>query len=661
MRRLIIRLTRIFNMRVISSIGLIALTHWAYAAPDITIQIPKNQFAVLAFHDIREDVIPDADRDPYAMSTARLAHFFDWIHEHHLHPVSLQQIIDAGNNRYQLPDNAVLLTFDDGPESNFSTLFPLLKSYRYPALLALETGWITGDVPNNAFGKEGFVTWSQLREMRDSGLVEFATHTHDLHKGILANPQGNLEPAALTRLYDSKTNSYESDAHYADRIKHDLALSSGLIEKNLKVKPRAVVWPYGAMNDQTREIANSVGLPFSFSLDDDRINDVQNMSLPISRLLVFNNPTAVQLEQQMSNVIIRKTSPQRSVLVRLDDVYDPDPVKQETNLSKLLDRIKALNIRSVYLRAFYDPHGDGVASQVYFPNRYLPMRADLFNRVAWQLRTRVGVDVYAELPILNFALPNSLEQQRLAIQGVPDRLNPSLPESVQIIGGIYEDLGKNTRSLSGVLINDHDALTDAENLSRCVAGGKVLEGGESCQHGITQEKVKLFTSVIDTVTARLRHYQNSSNRLKVVRSFSVPSKLDAIDSESFAQTLTLLTQHYNEVMLVVKPDTVSNQNAEKFLKTLARQVVQQPWQEQITVDFQAQDERHSWVDGAVLKGWMQTLQQLGVRNLAYFPDDFLHDQPAFSAVFGGISLNQFPAFYKEPTAKVTMDRKVVSP
>jgi len=661
MRSLIIQFLRNFNMRVVCAMGSLVLAHQVFAASDVNIKLPQNQFAVIAFHDIREDVVPDVDRDPYAINTARLAHFFDWIREHHLNPVSLQQIIDAGQNRDKLPDNAVLLTFDDGPESNFSILFPLLKSYHYPALLALETGWITGEVPNNAFGKEGFVSWSQLREMRDSGLVEFATHTHDLHKGILANPQGNLEPAALTRLYDPKTNSYESDAHYIDRVQRDLVLSSHLIEKNLGIRPRAVVWPYGAMNDQTRDIAKSVGLPISFSLDDDRINDVQNTGLPISRLLAFNSPTAVQLEQQIGNVLTRKASPQRAVFVRLDDVYDPDPVKQETNLGKLLDRIKALNIRSVYLQAFYDPQGHGVASQVYFPNRYLPMRADLFNRVAWQLRTRAGVDVYAQLPVLDFDLPTALEQKRLDGRGVSHRLDPYLPESVQIVSDIYDDLGKNTRSLSGVLISDNSYLNDHDDINRCVSKEIGLAERQQCQNSLSQEKSLVFNKVSDAATARLRRYQNSSNRLKIVRSFNALSHLDMSDQASFTQALASLTQHYDEVILAIKPDREIKQNPERFLKTLAGYVVKQPWQDKIIFEFQAQDEHHEWVDGAVLKSWMQTSQQFGIRNLAYFPDDFIHDQPAFSAVFGGISLNQFPPFYKEPTAKLTIDRKAVTP
>ncbi|WP_230369807.1 poly-beta-1,6-N-acetyl-D-glucosamine N-deacetylase PgaB [Paludibacterium denitrificans] len=68
--------------------------------------------------------------------------------------------------------------------------------------------------------------------------------------------------------------------------------------------------------------------------------------------------------------------------VDLDYIYDPSPARQEENLGKLLDRVKAMGPSVVYLQAFADPDGNGAADALYFPNRHLPMRADLFSRVA---------------------------------------------------------------------------------------------------------------------------------------------------------------------------------------------------------------------------------------------------------------------------------------
>ncbi|PFW72986.1 poly-beta-1,6-N-acetyl-D-glucosamine N-deacetylase PgaB, partial [Bacillus sp. AFS075960] len=82
----------------------------------------------------------------------------------------------------------------------------------------------------------------------------------------------------------------------------------------------------------------------------------------------------------------------------------------------------------VYLQAYADPKGTGVAEAVYFPNRHLPMRSDLFSRAAWQLNTRSNVQVYAWMPVLAFRPPadkhRGLEAVR-ALDGAPARENGS--------------------------------------------------------------------------------------------------------------------------------------------------------------------------------------------------------------------------------------------
>src|SRR3546814_10193070 len=86
----------------------------------------------------------------------------------------------------------------------------------------------------------------------------------------------------------------------------------------------------------------------------------------------------------------------RAVHVDLDYVYDPDPAQTDRNLGILVQRIADMGVNTVFLQAFADPEGDGLVRSLYFPNRWLPMRADLFNRVAWQLRNRTGVRVRSE-------------------------------------------------------------------------------------------------------------------------------------------------------------------------------------------------------------------------------------------------------------------------
>ena len=48
-----------------------------------------------------------------------------------------------------------------------------------------------------AYGSGNLMNWDQMREIQRSGLVEFVSHSDNLHYGILSNPQQNKQPAAI--------------------------------------------------------------------------------------------------------------------------------------------------------------------------------------------------------------------------------------------------------------------------------------------------------------------------------------------------------------------------------------------------------------------------------------------------------------------------------
>ena len=65
-------------------------------------------------------------------------------------------------------EKPVILTFDDGYDDNYTNLFPLLKKYKMKATVFMITGSI---------GAEHYLTEKQIREMAESGLVSFQSHT----------------------------------------------------------------------------------------------------------------------------------------------------------------------------------------------------------------------------------------------------------------------------------------------------------------------------------------------------------------------------------------------------------------------------------------------------------------------------------------------------
>jgi len=379
----------------------------AFSAATVAHALPPGAFVALCYHEVRDDVRDYPD--PYAVDSSALVAQFEWLRGNGYTPVSLQEIVAARSGGKPLPDKAVLLTFDDAYLSFYTRVYPLLREFRYPALLGVVGKWI--DEPQGAaeqYGEKGsvpaasFPTWGQLREMAASGLVELSSHSYDLHRGTLANPQGNLQPVGTSRLYAAGT--YEGDASWLARVRDDLQRNSSTIERETGRRPRAVVWPYGSYNNELVRIAAELGMPIALTLEDGP-NTADVPLAAVRRILIAHNPTLPEFAAAMRGP--QDPQPVRVVEVSLDDVYSADPQMEDRNLSVLLERIKTLAPSHVYLQAYSDPAGAGQTEALYFPNRHLTMRADLFSRVAWQLATRAEVKIFAMLPPDALRLPAS--------------------------------------------------------------------------------------------------------------------------------------------------------------------------------------------------------------------------------------------------------------
>ena len=103
--------------------------------------------------------------------------------------------------------NSMLLTFDDGYYDNFKYVFPLLKKYNMKATIFLNTLYIMDKRENEPEIKDNntvnleamkkyiengkatinqYMSWEEIKEMRDSGLVDFQAHSHK-HMAIFTN------------------------------------------------------------------------------------------------------------------------------------------------------------------------------------------------------------------------------------------------------------------------------------------------------------------------------------------------------------------------------------------------------------------------------------------------------------------------------------------
>ncbi len=340
----------------------------------------------------------------------------------------------------------------------------------------------------------------------------------------------------------------------------------------------------------------------------------------------------------------KELPPLRGVQVDLDYVFDPDPAQQAANLDLLIRRVRQLGIDTVFLQAFADPDGNGVAESLYFPSRFMPLREDLFAPAARRLR-QSGVAVYGWLPMLAFKPPagdDGLYVLRSGKSGAAfrslqarRRLSPFSVKSRRIIEGIYRDFARRT-VVDGILFHDDGVLSDFEDasdaaLQQYAEAGFPQDIGTIRNSRETNRKwsryktlylIKFSLSLLDIV----RRYHPA---VRSVRNLFANPVLEPESERWFAQSLPLFMGAYDYTALLAMPFMEQAAAPDRWLERLSWAALGQVKNSnRIIFELQAKN----WCTGrpvaaATLKHQIGLLAQMGGTSFAYYPDDFHKNLP----------------------------------
>lgn len=603
----------------------------------------QSNFKVLSFHDIVPAMTENSEIDD--VTADNLINYFSWLNVNGYNVISVQDILTAKKTGQALPEKSIVLTFDDGYKSFYTYVMPLLKAFNYPATLAIVGSWL--EVPENGtvlyadklVPRSKFLSIKELQEVSDSKLVEIASHTYDLHHGILGNNEGNMMPALTTFEYNKNTLQYESDAHYLNRIKSDLVKNNAWIKKHTGISPRVVVWPYGRYNQVAQSMAKALGMDMALTLDGVENSEAQTLD-SVGRIYLIDNP---EIDDFVANLRDLPPALERVMHVDLDYVYDKDPMQQEKNLGLLLERVKESGASTVYLQAFSDDDASGVAKSLYFNNRYLPVKADLFGRVSWQLKTRVGVRVFAWMPLLAFDPgPEKLRDLDLvtSLDGSKGigylRLSPFSERSRDFIKGIYTDLGRYA-SFEGILIHDDATLSDKEDASLAALNYYEKNWGlppnisDIRQNPELNERwIKAKTQALTQFSLEMRDAAQTYRKpISLARNYYAQVALNPNSEEWFAQSIANGLDYFDWVVLMAMPYMENAANPAKWLNNLVEKTRIYPKaSKKIVYEFQAKD----WNTGKPIStkeliGWMRSMRVKGIFNYGYYPDDQFTNHP----------------------------------
>ncbi|WP_150540138.1 poly-beta-1,6-N-acetyl-D-glucosamine N-deacetylase PgaB [Actinobacillus vicugnae] len=561
-----------------------------------------DTYSVLAYHSVVDESAPKDQRlyVSQTITSQQLIAHFNWFKSQGYNVVSWQQVIDAEKGKAPLPPKAVVMSFDDGYETMYSVIFPLLKAYNYPAVFAPVSSWISTPMGGKIqYGSEKldrakfFATWQQIDEMQNSGLVEIASHTHDLHHGVKANPGGSQLAAMIAPEY--KNGKYETEAEYQSRLLNDMKMSVNLIKKHTGVAPRIMVWPYGAFNDAAIKLAKQAGMPYHFTLKE-KVNHVGDTH--IGRFLIDAESNFAVIAEYLNRTKDHddEVRVQRELHIDLDHVYSPDPAQFKVNYDNLISNVAKYGVTAVYLKAYSDPDNDGVMDAAYFPNPHLPVKADIFSQVAWQLRTRAGVKIYAWMPASVNSLPSNIRR----------------PE---VMKSLYKNLSLYSKS-----------------------DGLFFDAKEGKDTWLANDSASIeFTKELKTVAEPYLFF--GTRHQKLLRNINPTS-------ENFSQDLVKLSKEYDRVLIDARPYSLggvtTEAQAKDWLTDIAHSVKASGVpNKKVLFDFSIVNPKTTKnISTSELISWIKVLERHGMMSFGYYPNRYLFDATVLKEMKPYVSSNR---------------------
>jgi len=207
--------------------------------------------------------------------------------------LSADELVKSISGNMETAKKAVAITFDDGYLDNYQYAFPILKRYNIKAIIFIVVDWVgksselgspieafggkvrslelkTKKLPNHNECKrlinegkisEVIMSWDMVKEMKESGLIEFYSHTMS-HKRC-----AELSP---------------------DELSKELRDSKKIIEEKLDKACSYLCWPKGSYNEGAIRIAREIGYKALFTTKRGVVKKDSDMSC-IERIVVKDN------------------------------------------------------------------------------------------------------------------------------------------------------------------------------------------------------------------------------------------------------------------------------------------------------------------------------------------------------------------------------------
>ncbi len=200
---------------------------------------PKFVVPILMYHHIDENGAASS----LSVSPENFRSQMRFLSRRNYNVISLAELVEAKLKKERLPRNSVVITFDDGYADNYISAYPVLKNYNLPATIFVIV---------EAIGREGYLTFAQIREMVSSGIITIGSHTLS----------GAYLPGRTTR-----------------ELEREIGTSKGMLQARLREIIDSFCYPIGGFTPEIQEIIKRNGYKCACTTNRGRSQTYKNCDL----------------------------------------------------------------------------------------------------------------------------------------------------------------------------------------------------------------------------------------------------------------------------------------------------------------------------------------------------------------------------------------------
>jgi len=189
-----------YTMAVIAMLlgAIIIVMVYSYSAKKPS-QIKVGAICYHKFYTLAEEQKGE-DLGTYAIWADQFEQHLQYLEAENIRVITVSELLDYIEGKIDLPEKCMLLTVDDCDISFYKYAYPLLQKYGVKMNAAIIGNRTDGATEGNAYRKL-YSNWDEIKEMADSGYVEFGAHTYHLHDKGNGRTGTMLKPDEGTATY----------------------------------------------------------------------------------------------------------------------------------------------------------------------------------------------------------------------------------------------------------------------------------------------------------------------------------------------------------------------------------------------------------------------------------------------------------------------------